>query len=137
MVQLAAGLNSLLSNPAAVPVCAWPRPHKDSKAWSSDVVWPVQLVQALAAEVEACSGRMLSALLARLRGAIQLPECLRVVGHIRRLGIFSEDELRLRSLSPAAPPTGSFNSRTSSHSLVPVDNRLTQENITQENSGAK
>lgn len=48
------------------------------------------------AEVEAASAAMLEALLARLRGAVQLPECLRIVGHLRRLAAFPEAELRRR-----------------------------------------
>eukprot|EP00884_Botryococcus_braunii_P004422 jgi/Botrbrau1/13981/Bobra.117_2s0011.1 len=41
---------------------------------------------------------MREALLGRLRAPIQLPECLRVVGHLRRLAVFSESELRLHFL---------------------------------------
>lgn len=54
------------------------------------------MVRGLVAEVEAASAAMLEALLARLRGAVQLPECLRIVGHLRRLAAFPEAELRRR-----------------------------------------
>ena len=53
-----------------------------------------QLVQKLVQEVEAISETMLAGLLDRLRSSIQLPECLRVVGYLRRLAPFPEAKLR-------------------------------------------
>ncbi|CAK0785769.1 hypothetical protein CVIRNUC_008980 [Coccomyxa viridis] len=58
----------------------------------------LEIVQRLLAEVEAASAAMLEGLLAKLRGPIQLPECLRVVGCLRRLAAFPEPELRRRFL---------------------------------------
>lgn len=55
-----------------------------------------QVVQQLVAEVEAASEAMLAGLMAKLRGPIQLPECLRIVGCLRRLAPFPEAELRRR-----------------------------------------
>ena len=55
----------------------------------------MQVVQSLVEETEAISQGMLSALLNKLRGSIQLPECLRVVAHLRRLASFPESKLRL------------------------------------------
>ena len=53
-------------------------------------------MQRLVAEVDAVSDAMLAGLLAKLGGPIQLPECLRVVGCLRRLAPFPEAELRTR-----------------------------------------
>ena len=39
--------------------------------------------------------QMQTALLGQLQGSVQLPVCLRVIGFIRRLGLLSEQQLRL------------------------------------------
>ena len=50
----------------------------------------MQVVGQLVGQVEEASAAMLAALLARLRGNIQLPDCLRLVGYLRRLQAFPE-----------------------------------------------
>lgn len=46
------------------------------------------VVQRLVSEVAGVSADMLEQLLQRLQGAIQLPECLRIIGYLRRLAAF-------------------------------------------------
>lgn len=41
---------------------------------------------------------MLGQLLSRLKASIQLPECLRIMGYLRRIAAFSEEELRAQFL---------------------------------------
>ncbi|KAH7437594.1 hypothetical protein KP509_05G079700 [Ceratopteris richardii] len=56
------------------------------------------VIQSLVADVKQITQSMLSQLLQRLRSNIQLPECLRVIGYLRRLGVFTELEMRLQFL---------------------------------------
>ncbi|KNA20223.1 hypothetical protein SOVF_054430 [Spinacia oleracea] len=58
----------------------------------------IPVIQALAAEVKETTQSMLSQLLQKLRSNIQLPECLRIIGYLRRIGVFSEYEMRLQFL---------------------------------------
>ena len=58
----------------------------------------LKVVQGLQQEAKAISSELLTQLLKRLSGSIQLPECLRVIGFLRRLSAFSEQELRLQFL---------------------------------------
>lgn len=53
------------------------------------------IIQALAAEVRLTTQSLLSQLLQKLRSNIQLPECLRIIGYLRRIGVFSEYGMRL------------------------------------------
>ncbi|KAF3447555.1 hypothetical protein FNV43_RR12741 [Rhamnella rubrinervis] len=54
------------------------------------------VIQALAAEVGQITQSLLSQLLQKLRSNIQLPDCLRFIGYLRRIGVFSEYEIVCR-----------------------------------------
>ncbi|CAM8952825.1 unnamed protein product [Rhodiola kirilowii] len=56
------------------------------------------VIQALAAEVRHTTQSLLSQLLQKLRSNIQLPECLRIIGYLRRIGVYTEYEMRLQFL---------------------------------------
>ncbi|KAJ6794679.1 conserved oligomeric Golgi complex subunit 8 [Iris pallida] len=56
------------------------------------------VIQALASEVRQTTQSLLSQLLQKLRSNIQVPECLRIVAHLRRIGVYSESEMRLQFL---------------------------------------
>ena len=58
----------------------------------------IPLVASVVKAVQGSMKVMLHSLLAQLRTPIQLPACLRVVGYLRRMDIFTETELRLRFL---------------------------------------
>lgn len=50
----------------------------------------LMVVQSLVKEVDHASQSMLEQLLQKLRTNVQLPDCLRIIGYLRRLGVFSE-----------------------------------------------
>ena len=54
----------------------------------------IPLVSSIVKAVQGSMKVMLQSLLAQLRTPIQLPACLRVVGYLRRMDIFTETELR-------------------------------------------
>ncbi|KAL8554793.1 hypothetical protein ACS0TY_002835 [Phlomoides rotata] len=58
----------------------------------------IPVIQALVAEVQQTTQSLLAQLLLKLQSNIQLPECLRIIGYLRRIGVFSEYEMRLQFL---------------------------------------
>ncbi|EFJ34632.1 hypothetical protein SELMODRAFT_438656 [Selaginella moellendorffii] len=56
------------------------------------------VIQSLVADVRQNTQSLLAQLLQRLRSNIQVPECLRIIGYLRRLGVFHDIELRLQFL---------------------------------------
>ncbi|GLT75947.1 hypothetical protein SLA2020_476360 [Shorea laevis] len=56
------------------------------------------VIQALAAEVRQTTQSLLSQLLQKLCSNIQLPECLRIIGYLCQIAVFSEYEMRLQFL---------------------------------------
>lgn len=54
-----------------------------------------EIVQSIVRDVESSTALMLSHLHQQLRGNVQLPACLRIVGFLRRVGLYTEAEMRI------------------------------------------
>ncbi|XP_067941532.1 conserved oligomeric Golgi complex subunit 8-like [Watersipora subatra] len=58
----------------------------------------ISVIHTICDEVKRCTQLLLAQLLQQLRSEIQLPACLRVIGFLRHMDIFTEAELRLKFL---------------------------------------
>ncbi|KAL9256243.1 Conserved oligomeric Golgi complex subunit 8-like protein [Drosera capensis] len=56
------------------------------------------VIQGLAIDVRQTTQSLLSQLLQKLQSNILLPECLRIIGYLRRIGVYNEYEMRLQFL---------------------------------------
>lgn len=58
----------------------------------------IPLIKSIIDDIQSAANVMLTQILAKLQTNIQLPECLKIVGYLRRIDVFNETELRIKFL---------------------------------------